>query len=303
LKSMTETISMDVDIECFPCFLRQVVIALKHVEIEREHKIEIIKQTLEDINNTDIHLTPAHTTTLIHRRVRTLIGDDPFKEVKKRYNDVALSLYDDLKELVTRSADPLMSATRLAVAGNSIDFGIYTEVDIHGEIKRALDDNFSIDHFSAFREQILSNRQILYLLDNAGEIVFDRILIETLISMNREITAIVKGSPVINDATMDDAMETGLTEICTVKDNGSDAIGTILQWASDEFKELFASAPFVISKGQGNFETLISENKNISFLFQAKCEVVARRIGVPRGGMIILDNGMDENGVFKGYQA
>ncbi len=288
---MTEMISMNVDIDCFPCFLRQVVIALRYVDIDREVKIKIIKETLEDINNTDIELTPAHTTTLIHRRVRALIGNDPFKEVKKRYNDIALSLYSELKDLVNRSKEPLMSATRLAVAGNSIDFGIYTEIDIHTEIKRALEDSFSIDHFNAFKEHVLSNREILYLLDNAGEIVFDRILIETLISMDREVTAIVKGSPVINDATLDDAIDTGLAEICTVKDNGSDAIGTILQWSSDEFKELFARSSFVISKGQGNFETLIGENKNILFLFQAKCDVVARRIGVPRGGMIILDNG------------
>ena len=291
MRSVTRKMAINVEPECFPCFLRQVVLALRNVDLDSRDKIEVLKETLKDVEKTDPDLTPAHTTTHIHRRVREMLGCDPFEEVKQRYNRVGLSLYNELRGIVDSSDDPLMVATRLSVAGNAIDFGIYTDIDIHGEIKRALNEQFGIDHFSVFKEKVITHRQILYLLDNAGEIVFDRLLIETLTSMGKEVTAVVKGSPVINDATMKDAIETGLLEICQVVDNGSDAIGTIIQWASQDFRALYKSAPFVISKGQGNFETLLGDDKEISFLFQSKCDVVSSKLGVRKDSMIIFDNG------------
>jgi hypothetical protein len=123
--------------------------------------------------------------------------------------------------------------------------------------------------------------------DNAGEIVFDRILIETLISAGKKVTVVVKGSPVINDATLDDALESGLTGICEVVDNGSDAVGTISPWTSSVFQELFRNAELIVSKGQGNFETLTGIQKNIFFLFQSKCDVVSKELGLSNGSMLL----------------
>ena len=277
--------------DCFPCFLRQVNISLAQTDLSRRERIDIIKQTLPEIESTDPETTPAHSTTILHRKIRSLLGFDPFHNIKQRYNRIALGLYPELKSLVRKSDDPLFTATRLAIAGNSIDFGIYSSVDIHSEIDRSLADQLSWDDYNLFKESLKSTNHLLYLLDNAGEIVFDKILIETLREMGIGVTAVVKGSPVINDATMADAHEIGLESIAKVITNGSDCIGTILKWCSKEFQKLYNSHSVILSKGQGNFETLCEQtDRDIFFLFQAKCDIVAEFIGVKRGSMLLVDS-------------
>ncbi len=278
-----------VHIDCFPCFLKQVTIALSQVEADESLKVMILKETLQEIQRADVSKTPAHTTTFIHRRVRELLGYDPFKEIKQRYNLSALRLYPRLKSMVEESKDPLWTAVRLAIAGNAIDFGIYTEIDVEAEIERALKGEIAVDDYRDFRDALDGTAELLYLVDNAGEIVFDRILIETLSRMGKEVTAVVKGGPVINDSTAEDAAETGLQEICKVVDNGSDAVGIILEWCPEGFRELFYSAPLIISKGQGNFETLMDVDRKIYFLFQAKCRVVADFLGVEERSMLLIE--------------
>ncbi len=276
-----------VALDCFPCFLRQVVISLRQVSVDREKEAHIIKAVLDDIKHTDINLTPAHTTTFIHRKVRQLLSQDPFKEIKRLYNDKAIAIYPQLKRMVDDSSDPLWTSVRLAIAGNIIDFGIYTKVNIDSEIERALNERMPIDEYNTFRERLSQAKKVLYLLDNAGEIVFDRVLIETIKSMGKDVVAVVKGGPVINDVTMEDAVTVGLDKVCTIIDNGSDAIGTIIDWCSESFRTLFSKSSFVISKGQGNFETLLNTKKEIFFLFQAKCDVVADYLNVEKGSMLL----------------
>jgi uncharacterized protein with ATP-grasp and redox domains len=145
-----------------------------------------------------------------------------------------------------------------------------------------------VDDYESFKAALSHATGILYLLDNAGEIVFDRILIETLASQGKKVTAVVKGGPVINDCTAADAVEAGLNPpACEVIDNGSDAVGTILEWTSPGFRQRYAEAPFIISKGQGNFETLRDPEKTIYYLFQSKCEVVSKELGLSLGSMIL----------------
>jgi hypothetical protein len=189
--------------------------------------------------------------------------------------------------MVKESQNPLWTATRLAIAGNVIDFGIFTSVDIEGTIRRAINSPLAVDEFDIFKEAMDDADAILYLVDNAGEIVFDRILIEALISRGKKVKVVVKGSAVINDSTLEDAVESGLAGICEVIDNGSDAVGTILPWTSSKFQELFKSAKLIISKGQGNFETLTGIQENIFFLFQSKCDVVSKELGLPLGSMLL----------------
>ncbi|HKN19346.1 MAG TPA: ARMT1-like domain-containing protein, partial [Dissulfurispiraceae bacterium] len=245
---------------------------------------------------TDMSKPPAYSTTFMHRKIRQLLGKDPFKDIKSEYNQAALRLYPALRERVFQSSDPLRTASRLAIAGNIIDFGIFSHVDITGTVERALSGPIAVDHYSRFKCAVDSHPRVFYLLDNSGEIVFDRLLIEVLMKMGKKVTAVVKGSPVLNDSTASDAAETGLTEICEVVDNGSDCIGTILEMTSPDFKLMFADADFIISKGQGNFETLgCRENntgigKEIVFLLQAKCDVVSKELGLSRGSMLLLSS-------------
>jgi hypothetical protein len=278
---------MRVHLDCFPCFLRQSIIALRLGTKDESLRETILKSTLDYIQNTDISKPPAYTTTFIHKKIRQMLGIDPFKEIKSEYNQIALRLYPSLKTTIEKSPDPLWTSTRLAIAGNVIDFGIFTSVDIEGAIRKALNNQLAVDDYSSFKNAISIADKILYLTDNAGEIVFDRLLIETLIQLGKEVKAVVKGSPVINDSTMDDAEESGLTEVCDVIDTGSEAVGTILEWTSSAFQKIFNDAQLVISKGQGNFETLIGAEKKIFFLFQSKCDVVSKELGLSIGSMLL----------------
>lgn len=278
---------MKVHLDCFPCFLRQSIIALRLGTKDEALQERILKRILEDIEKADTSKPPAHATTFIHRKIRQLLGKDPFKGIKSEYNQLALRLYPALKKTVEASPDPLWTASRLAIAGNVIDFGIFTSVDIEGTIDKALNHPITLDDYPAFRDAIANTDEILYLIDNSGEIVFDRILIETLTALSKKVKAVVKGSPIINDSTMEDAEEVSLTDTCEVIDNGSDAVGTILEWTSPSFQVAFDKAQLIISKGQGNFETLVNSKKKIFFLFQSKCDVVSKELGLSKDSMLL----------------
>lgn len=278
---------MRTHLDCFPCFLRQSIIALRLGTEDESLQKAILVSTLENIRQADTSKPPAYTTTFIHRKIRQLLGKDPFKDIKSEYNQISLRMYPSLKAAVANSPDPLWTSVRLAIAGNVIDFGIFTSVDVEGTVSRALNGRLAVDDYISLRDAVSDTEEILYLADNAGEIVFDRILIETLMQLGKKINVVVKGSPVINDATMTDAEESGLTGICEVIDNGSEAVGTILEWTSPFFQDMFKNARLIVSKGQGNFETLTGTKKNIFFLFQSKCDVVSKELGLPTGSMLL----------------
>jgi uncharacterized protein with ATP-grasp and redox domains len=282
--------NIKVHLDCFPCFLRQAVIAARLGTKNESLQEAIVKSTLEEIRNTDTSKPAAYTTTYIHRKIRQILSRDPFQEIKSEYNQIALKMYPSLKERVQKSRDPLWTAARLAIAGNVIDFGIFTSIDIEGTIEKALNQDIAVDEYNHFRQRIESTDEVLYLLDNAGEIVFDRILIETIVSSGKSVNAVVKGSPIINDATMQDAEASGLIGRCEVIDNGSDAVGTHLGSTSADFQKVFHNSNFIISKGQGNFETLVGTDKTIFFLLQSKCGVVSRALGLQTGAMLLMKN-------------
>jgi damage-control phosphatase, subfamily I len=276
---------------CFPCFLRQTIIALdRHSEshtVPQEIHMDIMSEVMLLMREADINKPPSYTTTFIHRLIRERLGDDPYRETKHEYNNIALGLYPGLSRQVRASRDPLLTASRLAIAGNVIDFGIFSSIDINGSVTRALEGGIAVDNYQAFRRSVSEAREILYLLDNSGEMVFDRILIEELERLGKKVKAVVKGSPVLNDATRDDAAQVDLTNVCEVIDNGSDAVGTILEWTSSEFQDEFRASELVISKGQANFETLGDAGEKTYFLFQSKCDVVSKELGLSPGSMLL----------------
>ena len=185
------------------------------------------------------------------------------------------------------------TATRIAIAANVIDFGVngsITEVSVREAINKASIDPL-VGDLDGFKLTALKARKILFLLDNAGEIVFDRLLIEQL--SHTQVTAAVRGCPILNDATMADALAAGIDEFVEVVENGSDAPGTLLDECCDKFRRLFDEADLIIAKGQGNYETLSDHHANIAFLFKAKCPMVATKLGVPQGMQMILQNRRD----------
>ncbi|MCI4626036.1 MAG: ARMT1-like domain-containing protein [Candidatus Magnetoovum sp. WYHC-5] len=281
---------MKVDLECFPCFVRQAVFALNRINMEERVKMEIVKGILDDIKSADLDKSPAHATTYIYRKLKELTKTDPYSEIKKTYNESALKLYPGFRDMVMAAPEPLWYAARLAIAGNIIDFGIYQSVDINATVKKALEKTIAVDDYELLKTHMGRADKVLYLLDNAGEIVFDMLLIEVLMSMGLRVTAVVKGGAVINDVTMEDAVAVGLDKHCMVVSNGTDAVGTDLDECGEAFLNIYQSHDTVISKGQGNFETLVGMNKAIFFLFQAKCDVVARHLGLYAGAMLLKQN-------------
>src|SRR4030067_1274112 len=201
---------MKVHLDCFPCFLRHSIISLRLGTKDEALQKRILKNSVPKSQKPDLSRPPAYATTFIHRKIRQLLGRDPFKEIKSEYNKVALGLYPSLKIIVEKSPDPLWTGARLAFAGNVIDFGIFTSIDIEGAINRALNNPLAVNDYSTFKDVVSKVSRILYLADNAGEIVFDRLLIEALFSAGKNVTVAVKGSPVINDATAEDASEAGI---------------------------------------------------------------------------------------------
>lgn len=286
---------MKLPVDCLPCFIKQILICLKHQGIEEKRQFEIVAELSDIFKDLDYSKSPAYSTTFLHRKIRSILGKDPFIEIKIRYNEIASSIIEQFKGLITDKRDTLNTLTRLAIAGNIIDFGIFTSIDINTTIQKALNEQLAVDRFYEFKECLGNAHSILYLTDNAGEIAFDKLLIEYLINNGKMVTVAVKGSEVINDATKQDAHFIGLDKICKIIDNGSDCVGTILEMTSKEFKDVFKMSDMIISKGQGNFETLhdCDLNNNIFFLFQSKCDILSGLLKVKKGSMLLTHSKTD----------
>jgi len=276
------------ELECLPCFFGQVARTLKHAGVNGDRGRDILRRAERVIEKASLDEVPARTTTIIHRILREETGLDPYKKVKDTYNRIALEMLPALRRRVDSPDDRLECGVRAAIAGNVIDFGIYESIDLD----RALEESFRLPLtggvYPVFAQTVKASNSILYLCDNAGEIVFDRLLIEILRDMGKKVIAAVKGSPVINDATLDDARAAGLHECSTVIDNGNDGIGTLLEACSPRFLEHYRSADLIISKGQANYETLVQEkDERIFFLFKVKCPVVAAFLKRSNGDIVL----------------
>jgi len=275
-------------LECIPCFARQALEAARFVTDDPVIHERLLREVLRAAAEMDFSQCPPVIGQRIHRQLRQLTGvDDPYRAVKDRFNKMALNMLPELKANVRNATAPLATALRLAIAGNVIDLGVngqITEDEARLCIHNAINEPFNGD-VEAFCQTVERAQNILYLADNAGEIVFDRLLIEQI--GPRRVTLAVRGRPVLNDATMADAQLAGLCDIIKVIDNGSDVPGTLLGDCSEEFRRRFAEANVVIAKGQGNFETLSDETADIYFLFKVKCPVIADHVGLPVGTHVL----------------
>jgi len=280
---------MKIYLDCIPCFVRQSLDAARLATEDNHIHEMVVREVLRLTGDLDMSQSPPAIGQQIHRLIRNLVSsDDPYHKIKRRFNNLALKLYSKLRKQIVSSSDRLETAIRLAIAGNIIDFGVNSSVnesDLHKAISESLTADFDNVQLKSFRDAIGQAEEIFYLADNAGEIVFDRLLIEQL--PIEKVTVVVKGRPVINDATMEDANVAGSTRIVEVIDNGSDAPGTILESCSEEFRRRFAEADLIIAKGQGNYETLSGVEKDMFFILKAKCPVIARDLGCEVGEMIL----------------
>ncbi|MGM0443840.1 MAG: damage-control phosphatase ARMT1 family protein [Fibrobacterota bacterium] len=282
-------------LECIPCFIQQGHKALETVSTgSSEEKAEVMKEILAETARLDLTMPPPQTAQKIHRIIRSALGvDDPYYAVKKMSTRVAKELMYKVKNAIYLAEDSFQAAVRYAIAGNSMDYAIYDHRDEH-IISRNLDKvsfaPINLDHLAELKEALTKAESILICGDNAGETVFDRLLIEVIrrdVNEGARITYAVKGAPIINDALREDAEEAGLHEVSTIIDNGSDAPGTLLSDCSSEFRSHFETADVVIAKGQANYETLSDVSRDIFFLTQIKCPVIADMTGHTVGDWLV----------------
>lgn len=273
-------------LDCYPCFFSQTLKTSRMITSDERKVREILTEISLFLPNISFDATPPEIGREVYRIIAEMTGvNDPYKEIKEKCTRQALSLYPKLKKRVHSSKDRLMSAVRVAIAGNVIDFGANADFDLKSDVKTILSQDFAINHYREFCEAIDKAKKILYLADNAGETVFDRLLIEEL---PKPVIYVVREKPVINDAVREDAIAARIDEKAEIMSSGTDAPGTILNLCSEEFLKVYRSSDLVISKGQGNYEGLSEEDKPIFFLLKAKCQVIARDIGVEYGDIILM---------------
>jgi hypothetical protein len=273
--------------ECYFCHIKTIENYIRKFDPEAMVAEDLIFSVNELLSENRGMLNPKLAMD-IHRIARVrLANTNLFGEEKFKANDLLLNKYNYWQNIVNQSDAPLFTAAKLAVIGNIIDYGAHSiHGTISGQIEKLFQKKLKTDDRIALAEEIGKANSVLYIGDNCGEIVFDKLFIETMKHPN--VIYAVRGKPVINDVTFDDALQVGMDRMCRVISSGSDAPSTLTEFCSDEFLEIFRTADLIISKGQGNFEGLMDcVHPNIFFLLIAKCAPMAELLGVQKNDMVI----------------
>lgn len=283
---------MQTHLDCIPCFLHQSLEAARMASDDEKKHEKVMKKVMQYLETIDFTLSPPEISRGVHAIVKQETGvDDPYLVVKEQANDQALQQLSKLKQLIDEADDSLLMAVKLAIIGNVVDFGTMNRYNVMDMIDNLSQHPFDDTGYVSFKKRLDEAGSVLFLADNTGEIVFDRLLLEKIKEMGKKITYVVKCHPIINDATVADARAVGIDKLATVV-NGDDgteysAPGLVLSFTSSRFKQLLGEADMVISKGQGNYESLNDIDRDVFFLLMVKCPLVARAIGIDVGTMVL----------------
>ena len=281
---------MRTNLDCFPCFLKQALEAARMVTQNEGIQRKVLNSVLSILSNVSTQASPPEIAHLVHLRVKSITGNfDPYREIKKNQNEIALQYESILSSQIAEMSDSLKAAMMFSAAGNAIDLAPECPIpDIYKKYMEIISKGFAWDDYELFLKKLVRSKSLLYLGDNAGEIVWDKILAEEIVeNFNLEITYAVRGFPILNDVTMEDAHFVGMNKVVYVISNGFDAPGTLLNRCSEEFLKKYQKADLILSKGQGNFESLSEENRPIFFLLNVKCPVIAEDIHCNVGDIVL----------------
>ena len=280
--------SMKVHLDCLPCFFRQALDVARRATDDERIQRAVLDRVSSAFPAFPLNVTPIEVGRDVYRIAREVTGvDDPYREAKRADNERVAALLPRLRARVEASADPLRTAFTLAAAGNLIDFGARSTVDLDHAIAQGLEDGKGMVDYPRLKERLASVDEVLYLGDNAGEIVLDKLVVERLADLGKRVTFVVRGRPIINDATVEDAAFVGMEDVADVVSSGSDGPGTALRSCRPDFVDAFRRANLILSKGQGNFEGLSDENAPLFFLLTVKCPVVARELRTEIGMTVL----------------
>jgi len=277
------------DYRCFFCLARSLEHLLEKESISLQAKKSFILEMINLYRIRDQQGGSPEFSRDLHAILKSYTHNtDPYKDEKRQSNIQALEMLPEMQNIINQSKDPFITSLRLAIAGNVIDFIANRRFDLENTIRKALTSGFAIDHSEELRRAVGNTDSILYLGDNAGEIVFDKLFIRKM--NHKNVTFVVRGMPVINDATIEDADYTGMRDVAKVISNGYDASSTIVNKCSDEFKSYFYSSGLIISKGQGNLESLLHlADKRIFFLLMVKCDAMAEFLKVKKESFVVFN--------------
>ncbi|MBE6499758.1 MAG: DUF89 family protein [Methanobrevibacter thaueri] len=284
---------MKISYECGPCFLRQAREAMDLSTNDEKLKMEIMEEIFKFLSNNFKENTNSNSTgSAMHKLIREKTGcKDPYYKEKIQGNEIALKYLPEVKKILKKD-NSLENYVKIAIIGNILDFGAFTlDDDIESIIKESLKKDLTIKHIEEFENSLKTQDKVLYLVDNTGEIVFDKLLLAKIKEYNLDITIAVKSQPVLNDACMSEALDAGLDEYGTLVEIGCATVGYVDSEISEEFREIFNNHKFIISKGMGNYEGLTEinlTNKDIYFLLCAKCNTISKDIGVKLHDMLLL---------------
>jgi len=271
--------------ECYACLVRQAVSAMNSAGVDQITQISTIKEVLRTLEKADDSLSPSDLAGQTNQVIREIVGiNDLYKEIKRKSHILAEEYLEDLINLSKEGNDKLEQGLKISAAGNVIDVVHANDYDLWDEVITTVNQELLGGGVEAFRQRIDESPYLLYLADNVGETIFDRVFIETL-----DIPVIygVKGGPILNDATREDALAAGIEQIAEIVETGSRAPGTILSQCSDEFQYLFERSNLILAKGQANYETLDDKGDKIFFLLRVKCPILSREIDTPLGNLVL----------------
>ena len=285
---------MKTDLECFPCFIKQTIKTAKIATSDQDIQRRIINRVLEKLIYLDLTVPPPKNAPIIYETIAEFTGNkDVYAGIKKKYNDQVLKLYPLIIKKINESQDKIYTALQLSIAGNIIDFGAGRDLDIN--IEKILNDlsrvKLKVDDYHKFKPLFFKAKDILFLGDNAGEIVFDKAILETINRLypEKNLYYSVRGEPIINDVTLVDAENLQIDKFATVVSNGTSYPGTIIEESSSEMKNIFFKADLIISKGQGNFETLYQTyGENLFFAFIIKCDLVSQNLNIELNSPVFM---------------
>jgi uncharacterized protein with ATP-grasp and redox domains len=276
---------MNISLDCVPCIINSFLRLVKAGMLPEDMKEPAMRRLLSFLADADFRWSPPALGREMHRMIRReLDNPDPYRDIKDRYNRMMLEMRGRFEEMIRDSADPFDTAMRLAVSGNVIDFGPQEQMDILGTIERVVKAAFAVDDSRLLRDDLATAKRLLYIGDNCGEIVMDKLFLQAIDVPVKYFA--VRGGPIINDATEEDAAAVGMHDVAEVITSGDDTPGIIMETASEEFKNVFDRADVVIAKGQGNLEGLLDASRSIYFLLVVKCDLVGELVGAAKGEFI-----------------
>lgn len=277
---------MKMHADCVHCLTRRILMEIREVDPSKDMEVMVACVKMLADNFYD-GVSSSECATKVHKLAYDMLGQDPYVKFKEKSNAQALSLFPRAREYVEGSDDPFRAAVLCSIIGNVLDYGIKEELDqpdfLVREFESLLKEGLAVDQTDEIKRQLEKGGNLLFFPDNAGEIVFDQLLLKQLRKYDVHITMVVKGEPILTDVTMEDVHALNLDEkVDEVITTGGFAVGFPFWDMTRELKSALDSADFIISKGMGNYECFSElEYGPIAYLMRTKCKPVAGSLGAP----------------------